>query len=38
MPLTIDFDEDFFDEEGLAIASVLSLQSAAINGPELDTP
>ena len=38
MLLTIDVDEDFVDEEGNAIASVLSLQSTAINGPELDTP
>ena len=38
MLLTIDFDEDFIDEEGVAIAPVLSFQSACINGAELDTP
>ena len=36
--LAIDSDESFINEKGVAVASVLSLQSAAINGPELDAP
>ena len=38
MLLAIDFDDDFIDEEGVTIAPVLSLQSAGINGSELDAP
>ena len=38
MLLAIDFDEDFIDVESVAIASVLSLQSAGINGTEFDAP
>ena len=30
--------EDFIDVESVAVASVLSLQSACIDGSELDTP
>ena len=30
--------EDFVNEEGVAVASVLSLQSACVNGSELDAP
>ena len=36
--LAIDPDEDFIDEEGVAIASVDSFQASGINGFELDTP
>ena len=36
--LTVDLHENFIDEEGITIASVLSFQSACINGTELDTP
>ena len=38
MLLAVDFDEYFIDVEGIAIASVFSLQAAGINGAELDTP
>jgi len=38
MLLAIDLHEDFIDEEGVTITSVLSFQSAGINGSELDTP
>lgn len=38
MLLAIDPDEDFIDEEGVAIASVDSIQASGINGFELDTP
>jgi hypothetical protein len=30
--------EDFIDEDGIAIAMMLSFQAAGINGSELDTP
>jgi hypothetical protein len=30
--------EDFIDVEGITVASMLSFQSACINGSELDTP
>ena len=30
--------EDFIDEEGIAVASMLAFQSACVNGSELDTP
>ena len=38
MLLAVDFDEDFINIEGVAISSVLSLQSPGVQGPELDTP
>ena len=38
MLLTIDLDEDFVNVEGVAVASVLSLQAAGINGTKFDTP
>ena len=38
MLLPVDFDEDFIDVESVALTSVLSLQSAGINGPELYAP
>jgi hypothetical protein len=38
MLLAIDLDEDFIDIEGIAIASVISLQAASIDGTELDAP
>ena len=38
MLLAVHFYEDFIDEECVAIASMLSLQTAGINGTELDTP
>jgi len=34
----VDFHEDFVDEEGIAVAAVLPLQSARINGSEFDAP
>ena len=34
--LAIDLHKDFIDEKGIAIPSVLSFQSAGINGSELD--
>jgi len=30
--------EDFIDEEGVAVTTMLSLESACINGTELDAP
>jgi hypothetical protein len=36
MLLPVYFYEDLIDAEGIAIASMLSLQAAAINGSELD--
>jgi len=38
MMLAIDPDEDFIDVEGVAIAPVLTLQAAGINGTELYAP
>ena len=38
MLLAIDLHEDFIDEEGVAIASMLSFQSAGIDGSEFDAP
>ena len=38
MLLTLDLHEDFVNVEGVAVASMLSLQSAGINGSELVTP
>ena len=38
MLLAIDLHEDFIDVEGIAEASVLTLQPARINGTELDAP
>ena len=35
MLFAIDLDEDFIDAEGVAIASMISLQAAGINGSEL---
>ena len=37
MLLAVDFDKDFIDVERVAVATVLSLQAAAINGAKLDT-
>ena len=34
----IDFDEDFVNEEGITVASVLPFQPAGVNGAELYTP
>ena len=36
MLLAIDFDEDFVNVERVAVATVLSLQTAGINRTELD--
>ena len=36
--LAIDSDEHFIDVEGVAIASVLSLQSSSVNRSELNAP
>ena len=38
MLLTVDFDKDFIDVEGIAIATMLLLQSPGVNSTELDTP
>lgn len=38
MLLAVDFDEDFIDAEGIAVAAVLPLQSVDINRSELDAP
>ena len=38
MLLAVDLYEDFIDEEGIAVALVLSLQPPGIFGAELDTP
>ena len=38
MLLAIDLHKDFIDEEGIAIASMLSLQSFGVEGTELDAP
>jgi len=38
MLLATDIDEDLINEESIAVASVLSLQSAGINGTEFDAP
>ena len=38
MLLSVDFDEDFIDVKCIAIASVLSLQAASIDGSKLYTP
>ena len=38
MLLAINFDKDFIDVEGIAKASMLSLQAAGINGTKLDAP
>jgi hypothetical protein len=36
--LAVDFDEDFVDVEGIAIATMLAFQSTCIDGTKLDTP
>jgi hypothetical protein len=36
--LAVDLHKDFNYVEGIAVASVLPLQSAGINGTELDAP
>jgi hypothetical protein len=38
MLLAIDFDEDFIDVEGIAVASVLSLQSSGVHSSEFYAP
>ena len=38
MLFAVDLNEDFIDVEGIAVASVLSFQSAGVNGSELDAP
>ena len=38
MLFAIDLHEDFIDEEGIAVAMMLSLQSPGEPGTELDTP
>jgi len=38
MLLAVDPDEDFIYVEGIAVASMPSLQAAGINGTQLDTP
>jgi hypothetical protein len=36
--LAIDFYEDFIDEKGITVASMLSLQSSSVYGSEFDAP
>jgi hypothetical protein len=36
LPLAVDLHKDFIDAEGIAVASALPLQSAGIDGTELD--
>ena len=36
--LAVHFHEDFIDIEGIAVATMLTLQAAGINGSEFDTP
>jgi hypothetical protein len=38
MLLAIDSDGDFIDEEGIAVASMLTLQRACGNGSKFNTP
>ena len=38
MLLTIDFDEDFIDVEGVAIALVPTLQSSSVQRTKFDAP
>jgi hypothetical protein len=38
MLLTVDLHKDFIDEKGIAVATVLSFQTARIKGSELDAP
>ena len=38
MLLTADFHKNFIDVEGIAVASVLPLQSPSVNSSELDAP
>lgn len=38
MLLAVDLYEDFVDEKGVTITTVLSFQSAGINGSKLDAP
>ena len=38
MLLAVDLDENLINVEGVAVASVLTFQSACINGAELDAP
>ncbi|MGK0343350.1 MAG: hypothetical protein ACJAXW_003908 [Candidatus Azotimanducaceae bacterium] len=38
MLLAIDFDKDFIDAKGVAVASVFSLQTASKNGSKFDAP
>ena len=38
MLLTIDLHKDFIDVEGIAIASMLSLQSSGVDGAKFDAP
>ena len=38
MLLAIDLHEGFIDEEGVAIASVVSFQSSGVHSSEFDAP
>ncbi len=38
MLLAVDLHEYFVDEEGITVASMLSLQSPGVSGSELDAP
>ena len=38
MLLAVDLDEDFINVKGVAISAMLALQSAGVDGPELDAP
>jgi hypothetical protein len=38
MLIAVDFHEAFIDEEGITIATVLTLQSSSVDNSEFDTP
>jgi hypothetical protein len=38
MLLAVDLHEDFIDVEGVAISTVLSLQSSGVDSSEFDAP
>ena len=38
MLLAVDLHENFIDEEGITVATVLSLQATGIGGTEFDAP
>jgi hypothetical protein len=38
MLFTVDIHKDFIDLEGIAVATVFTLQSSRVNGSEFDAP